>query len=324
MLRMVPRAPQKISTSTLLANLKSEGFEASQRTIQRDLKDLAVDFPDLKSDENRDMAGWFWAEKGELLSIPAIDPPVAFTLKLADTFLSRLMPPAITDLLEPFRKASDSILDKLDRSHLSRWKDKVQILPRTQQLIPAEVAPDVIRTVYTALLEGKQFSGHYTRRGDDEANYLFNPLGIVYRESVIYLVATLWDYKDIRHFALHRFTEVQALDTPRKRPKGFRLSDYVEGGDFDISVVKHKILKLKLLFEVKTGDHLLETPLSQDQTVTIKKDGRYQVRATVNDSLQIRWWLLGFGNNVEVQQPKSLRDEFTQISKNLYGIYHGE
>jgi len=324
MLRMVPRAPRKISTRQLLENLNKEGFESSQRTIQRDLKDLAVDFPDLKSDENKDMAGWFWEEHGELLSIPAIDPPVAFTLKLADTFLSRLMPPAVTDLLEPFRKASDSILNNLDRSNLSTWQNKVQILPRTQQLIPAEIDPEVLRIIYSALLEGKQFSGHYKRRGDDEANYEFNPLGIVYRESVIYLVATLWDYADIRHFALHRFTKVEALDTPCKKLKGFKLSDHIAGGDFDFNVVKNKTLKLKVIFEATTGDHLLETPLSKDQKTTVKRDGRYQVTATVNDSLQIRWWLLGFGDNVEVLQPTSLRAEFAQISENLHGIYHQE
>ena len=72
MLRMVPRAPCKISTRELFDNLSQEGFNISQRSIQRDLKDLAADFPALKSDGNKDIAGWFWEAQGELLSIPAI------------------------------------------------------------------------------------------------------------------------------------------------------------------------------------------------------------------------------------------------------------
>ena len=320
MLRMVPRAPAKISTRMLLDNLAQTGFETSHRTIQRDLKSLAKYFPDLESDGNKDMAGWFWAEDSELLSIPAIDAPVAFTLKLADTFLSQLMPPAITDLLAPFRKASDNVLKSAKRSNLSDWQDKIQILPRTQQLIPATINPEVLRTIYTALLEGRQFSGHYQPRESDEASYDFNPLGIVYRESVIYLVATLWNYEDIRTFALHRFSETELKENPSKQIEGFSLREYVAEGHFEYSRSKHKTLKLKALFG-PTGDHLMETPLSEDQTVTVKRDGRYLVTATVRDSQQLRWWLLGFGNQVEVLQPKALRDEFAEICQSMNDTY---
>lgn len=318
MLRLIPREPKKTSTHQLMTQLKTEGFETTQRTIQRDLNDLAEFFPDLISDGNKDMAGWSWKKGGDLLSFPAIDPPVAFTLKLADTFLSQLMPPAVTDLLDPFRKASEKVLSSTGRSNLSKWQEKVQILPRTQQLIPAKIKPEVLRTIYTALLEGKQFNGHYKRRDDDVASYDFNPLGIVYRESVIYLVATLWDYDDVKQFALHRFKKVEEIDTPKRRIKGFKLTEYVKEGNFDSN--NDKTLKLKALFK-NTGSHLLETPLSKDQKITIKKDGRYLVSATVKDSLQIRWWLLAFGDQVEVLKPKSLRDEFSTICKNMYNTY---
>jgi predicted DNA-binding transcriptional regulator YafY len=34
-----------------------------------------------------------------------------------------------------------------------------------------------------------------------------------------------------------------------------------------------------------------------------------EVRATVTDSLQLRWWLLGFADGVEVVEPARLRDQ---------------
>lgn len=320
MLRLVPRYPSKTSTRDLLLKLSNEGFKTTQRTIQRDLNELATTFPDLQSDGNKDMAGWFWSKNTELLSIPAIDPPVAFTLKLADTFLSRLMPPAVTALLDPFKKAANIILKGTGHSNLSKWQEKVQILPRTQQLIPAKIKPDVIRIIYTSLLEGKQFSARYQRRDNDIAKYEFNPLGIVYRESVIYLVATVFEYEDPRHYALHRFEKVKELDSDAQSLKGFKLTEYIKSGAFDYGKTLDKTFRLKALFKA-TGKHLLETPLSDDQKIKIMPDGRYQVSATVMDSLQIRWWLLGFGDQIEVLQPKSLRNEFAKISQNMCHLY---
>jgi predicted DNA-binding transcriptional regulator YafY len=37
-------------------------------------------------------------------------------------------------------------------------------------------------------------------------------------------------------------------------------------------------------------------------------NGHQRLRATVPDTAQIRWWLLGLGDNVEVIAPASLRE----------------
>jgi predicted DNA-binding transcriptional regulator YafY len=52
-----------------------------------------------------------------------------------------------------------------------------------------------------------------------------------------------------------------------------------------------------------------------------KRDGRMQIAATVTDSRQLRWWLLGFGHYVEVIRPKSLRDEFAEHCKKMAKSY---
>jgi predicted DNA-binding transcriptional regulator YafY len=41
----------------------------------------------------------------------------------------------------------------------------------------------------------------------------------------------------------------------------------------------------------------------------------------VLDTLQLRWWLLGFGDQVEVVAPKSLRQEFAETARNMAGYY---
>ena len=69
------------------------------------------------------------------------------------------------------------------------------------------------------------------------------------------------------------------------------------------------------------GFHLTETPISANQELKQLGDGRYRLKATLPNTSQLRWWLLGFGQGVEVIKPKSLRDEFKEMSKNLVNIY---
>ena len=40
-----------------------------------------------------------------------------------------------------------------------------------------------------------------------------------------------------------------------------------------------------------------------------------EIVATVHDNPQLRWWLLAFGDQVEVLKPASLREEFLKIAQ---------
>ena len=68
-------------------------------------------------------------------------------------------------------------------------------------------------------------------------------------------------------------------------------------------------------------DHLHETPLAEDQRIGDEADGRVRVRATVADTPQLRWWLLGFGDAVSVQAPAELRQWFAQTAAAMAASY---
>jgi predicted DNA-binding transcriptional regulator YafY len=42
---------------------------------------------------------------------------------------------------------------------------------------------------------------------------------------------------------------------------------------------------------------------------------------TVLDTAQLRWWLRGFGPDVEVIEPRALRDEFSADARKLAARY---
>ena len=59
----------------------------------------------------------------------------------------------------------------------------------------------------------------------------------------------------------------------------------------------------------------------KNQQLTQLDNGKFLLKASLANTEQLRWWLLGFGNRVEVLKPKSLRNEFAEITKGLSKIY---
>ena len=114
----------------------------------------------------------------------------------------------------------------------------------------------------------------YRRKGEEvQAEGVVNPLGIVFKDHIIYLACTYWEYKDVRHLVMHRIHEVEVLEEPMEKLEGFNLAEHIKSGAFQILEGAEKI-KLKVIFyggvEAKDhpATHLRETPLSPDQRVT--------------------------------------------------------
>jgi predicted DNA-binding transcriptional regulator YafY len=131
-----------------------------------------------------------------------------------------------------------------------------------------------------------------------------NPLGLVVRGNLLYLVCTLWDYQDLRQLALHRVLTASPTDKPVTRPDGFNLDEYIQSGEFQYPVGPP--IQLKAKFSRAAAAHLVETPLSDDQVIESLDADHVCVTATVRDTAQLDWWLLGFGSGVLVLAPPAL------------------
>ena len=78
-------------------------------------------------------------------------------------------------------------------------------------------------------------------------------------------------------------------------------------------------MRVAVLPEV--AEHLAERRLSGGQRIARQADGRALVEASVADTQELRWWLLGFGSAVEVLSPPSLRDEFAAQARAMQTMY---
>ncbi|MEI8209106.1 MAG: WYL domain-containing protein [Methylococcales bacterium] len=162
-----------------------------------------------------------------------MESATALVFYLAQQHLKNQLPP---NALQPLQAYFNTATSLLDRHHTlySNWRNKIRVLPQTQALIPSDIDAQVLNTIYTALLENRRFNGKYFARNDDQyKDFLVNPLALIFRGTVTYLVCTLRDYTDIRLLGLHRFVEAELTDVPRWVPADYNLdhclSQYLSG-----------------------------------------------------------------------------------------------
>ena len=89
----------------------------------------------------------------------------------------------------------------------------------------------------------------------------------------------------------------------------------------NLEIYLKKPLNIEVNFEAQAGFHLTETPIAEDQDLKWLNDGKLRLKAKVQDTSQLRWWLLGFGGQVEVIKPVALREEFKKTAQKLVKVY---
>jgi predicted DNA-binding transcriptional regulator YafY len=129
----------------------------------------------------------------------------------------------------------------------------------------------------------------------------------------------MWDYPDMRQLALHRMLTAQALNIPASTPDGFILDDYIASGELEYPVGDS--IELKAWISGNLASLLNERPLSDDQGIEKQDDKQLLLCATVQDTNELRWWLLGFGDQVEVLEPAEFRGYFAEIAANMANAY---
>lgn len=306
LLRLLPTRGHGITAADLASRLQDRGFIVSKRTIERDLTELSTLFGIVCNDKGMPY-GWYWMN-GEPADLPGLSITDAVSLNLIEEFLRPLVPSAMLETLEArFKQAKKKLAELADVNLAARWVEKVKYVSPSLNLIPPKIHGGVLEAVQEGLLAERQIKVRYNKPSSLQVHELIlHPLGLAQRGSVSYLVATAYDYSDIRLYAIHRIEEVILLDDPIVRPDHFSLEDYISGGALQFG--SGVPIDLKARVSKSLAAILEETPLSAGQTLS--PDGEnFLLSATVLDSWQLGWWILSQGSNIEVVEPWQLRQK---------------
>lgn len=296
-----------MGTRELQQQLQREGIETSLRTIQRDLNQIAQRFP-IESNKTVPQ-GWRWCSDAPIQSLPHMTSSQAVTFMMVEEHLKHLLPPSLVAEINPWFDAARRSL--LEQNNVKQWVNRVRIVPSSQPLIPPTVDQNAQQAIYEALLQDHQLECVYQSRSHatGEKTYILNPLALVQKGAVIYLICTRHDKNAIQTFALHRFRAAKVLDKRAVHQNDFHLDHYIESGALGFRVDYQKPtenIELKLTMNAKSVHFFEESALSRDQVIEKLTDNLYQVRATLPFTSQLVWWLRGFGKKLLQIEPEAV------------------
>ena len=311
LLKLLPSRGAGKTAKEISEALAEAGFSVSNRQVERDLLDLQEVFG-LECNDASIPYGWRWGSAP--IELPGVTLAEALSLQIVEETLKPLLPASVLRTVQPrFLQAKAKLAALAEQNATAQWAEKVKSVPPSLPMMPPEVDEDLLEIVQSALLNNEQIEVSYLPFSSEPKSFRLHPLGLLVRGSVTYLVATAFDYNDVRLYALHRFQAASRTYEPAKAPKGFKLSQYVDDGALQFG--GGRSIKLVARISDDLAKRLEETPLASNQKIKSTPNA-IELSASVIDSWQLHWWLLAQGSAIQVISPEPLR---ARIVKALQG-----
>ena len=289
-------------------------FGTSRRTIFRDLKELqAVGVP-YRYD----------AKTGSYTIDPEFFlPPIDLNLQEALSLLL-LVRKARGQIQLPFKNSALLAALKIENNLPVKTKQycntalrnistkvgpqaPMNLLDKTfAQLQKAIARKRKVNIFYRSLFEGK------------DIGLELSPYHLLYNRRAWYVLGRSSLHKSIRTFKLNRIRELGILDKCFLDGEDFDLADYL--GRAWSMIPEGRIYNIKLRFLPKVAENVTEVQWHSTQKVQRNSDGSATIEFRVDGLGEITWWVLGYGDQVQVLAPKALRQRVLQAAKNMIAL----
>jgi predicted DNA-binding transcriptional regulator YafY len=331
-----------LATKEVFERLLANGYEVYLKKVRRHLFTMQGENKVLAMSEPGKRAV-FWQRRlflgGGYKSAEHMPISTAVAFSMVRRLTPMQLPRTILGDIDVYYRAADLrlSLDHADGQLHKKWLEKITSVEPLFPLIRPPVDEKIFDAVKNAAFRERVIKIRYASMAAKNNNTgakwkTILPLALVESAGVMYLVGQDMDNKPDPEkqkfewlripFRLDRIEQVEETNTSFTYPADFELQTYVKTKKVFNFVVEDKALKLKLAFRGTSGNHLLESHMSEDQAPPEwDEHGRLIVSGTVNPSLKLEWWLRSFGPDLEIIEPQSLREKFAADARRLAEQY---
>jgi predicted DNA-binding transcriptional regulator YafY len=295
-------------------------FGVSRRTLFRDLKELQnIGIEPLFSTQN----------KGYQIAPDQFLPPINLNLQEALSILllvhkmrSQIQLPFKTSALLAALKIESSLPPRI-RNYCQHALARITAKAGAQAPVVGPLSLDgIFSTIQSAIAQRRKVKIHYDSFFDKAAiDSILSPLHILYNQRAWYCIGRSSLHKSVRTFKLNRIKKADLLD-----------EDFGDGDDFDLAdylgcawsmIPEGRIHHVRLKFAPKVASNVAEVQWHKSQKVAREPDGSATIEFRVDGLNEITWWILGYGDQVEVLAPASLRKNISDIARNMAALNSG-
>jgi predicted DNA-binding transcriptional regulator YafY len=290
-------------------------LEVSERTIHRDMEALSMAGVPVFAERGAS-GGWALVEeyRTNLTGLNKSEIQALFLTKpsrlLADLGLDKASDGAFIKLLAAlpamYRGDAEYARQRIyvDTAGWTRSEEAIPFLPLLQE----------------AVWQGHRLCITYDRGNCDSVERIVDPLGLVAKGSVWYLVAAVDG--EVRSYRISRVRDAEVMDGPCVRPKGFDLAAYWEQ-----NTAKFKAALPRYQTTVRVRSEVFPRLLFAGRFAQIEHsdvpdpDGWVKVMLRFDVEEMACEYVLSFGAQMEVLEPPSLREKVIKMAESLLEFY---
>jgi predicted DNA-binding transcriptional regulator YafY len=171
-----------------------------------------------------------------------------------------------------------------------------------------------------AYMEKKSvFIKYFSFENKRETERIVDPYGFKLWFGIWYLIGYCHMREEIRTFRIDRIRYIEIQEQSFKIPQDFNFDKFFEDS-WGIQHGDRYIVKLK--FSNKIADFIKEIKWHPSQKLFMDSDGNLLAEYKVSGLSEIKIWILGFGENVEVLEPAELKNDICATLLKMNQIYN--
>jgi len=297
------------------ANELARELEVSRRTVFRDLNML----------EMAHIPYYFDADQGGYkISRHFFLPPINLTLTEALAVLllaGRMRSSSKLPLLSHGARAAvklESALPRTIRDHVGSVIERLSMnMPPVARHEGLDATFDelanAVATQRVCLLTYESF------HEKQQITTTVHPLRLVFVGRAWYFIAYSSKHRELRTFKLARVIKLTVTKRHFASPKGIELDEYF-GGAWCM-IPEGKVHDVHLRFSPQVAGNVAEVQWHDTQRIEWNEDGSAEFHVRVDGLKEITWWILGYGDQVEVISPSPLRKRVASVAAGVLGMY---
>nr|HET6904968.1 YafY family protein [Ktedonobacteraceae bacterium] len=299
----------------LTARELAKRLEVSERTILRDMEALSTAGVPVTAERGVG-GGWYLLEeyRTNLTGMSEAEIRTLFLMQptrlLADLGLHQASEAAFIKLL--------AALPSLSRRNAEDMRQRIHVDTASWHR-PEEAFPH-LHTLQDAIWQERKLHMRYQRSDDSSVERLVDPLGLVAKGNIWYLVAAVDG--NTRTYRISRVQHATITEQPCVRPPDFNLAAYWEqsSADFKASLPRYSATVrvspnvLSYMRHVSRYAHILSAEPADI-------DGWIQLSMQFEGEHNACEYVLSLGSQIEVLEPPELREKVVQAAESIIALY---
>lgn len=299
-------ASRPITVERICERLAEEGIRAERKSVYDDL--FALEDFGMEIVRVRAGRGTAYYASTQLLELPEL----------------KLLVDAVQSSRFITKKKSDALIEKLSRFVSDRDARVLRRQVYTTNRIKAEneTVYYTVDELHTAIAENKQVSFQYFSWDlqkkkvlrHDGAIYTVSPWALIWDDEYYYLVAYDHAHGEIRHYRVDKMLHVALIDAPREGKALF--------GEADPAIYSQRMFGMfggeEELVTLRCSTQLVDVILDRfgtGVTMHTATGDTFEVTTRVANSPNFRAWVIGFGDRMQVVQPKRVADQIAHMAR---------